>query len=159
MYSDLSLLSTQMTTIVYIIFSNTCRLQYENTSANLSLYVDCGFVFNEKVDHICISLLGRYGERCVPSLRERHTWQAPHLIQVKTFIVNCLFNEYCYAVYNKYNIIACNADILYTQPNRSYLFIDVVRMSETQSKCSRDICTTFFSGQKIGLLSNRHNYV
>ena len=157
MYSDLSVLSTQMTTIVYIISSNTCRLQYENTSANLSLYVDCGFMFNENFDHICISLLGRHGKRCGTILRERHTWQAHHLIQVKTFIVNCLFNEYCYAVYNKYNIIGCNADILYTQPNRSYLFIDVVRMSETQSKCSRDTCKTFFSEQKIGLLSNRHN--
>ena len=144
MYSDLSVLSTQMITIVYIISSNTCRLQYENTSANLSLYVYCGFVFNEKVDHICISLLGRHGKRCVPSLREWHTWQAPHLIQVKSFIVNCLFNEYCYAVYN---IIACNADILYTQPNRSYFFIDVVRMSETQSKCSRDICKLFFRAE------------
>ena len=98
MYSALSVLSSQMTTIVYIISSDTCRLQYENTSANLSLYVDCGFVFNEKFDHICISILGRHGKRCVPSLRERHTWQAPHLIQVKTFIVNCLFNECCYAI-------------------------------------------------------------
>ena len=156
MYSDLSVLSTQMTTTVYIISSNTCRLQCENISANLSLYVDCGFVFNEKVDHICIFRFGRYGERCVPSLRERHTWQALHLIKVKVFIVNCLFNEYCYAVYN---IIACNADILYTQPNRSYLFIDVVCISETQSKCSRDTCKTFFSWQKIGLLSNHQNYV
>ena len=102
MYSDLSVLSTQMTTIVYIISSDACRLQDENTSANLSLYVDCGFVFNEKVDYICISFVCRYGERCVSSLRERHTWQAHHMIQVKAFIVNCLFNEYCYAVYNKY---------------------------------------------------------
>ena len=159
MYSDLSVLSTQMITIVYIISSNTCRLQYENISVNLSVYVDCGFVFNEKFDHISISFVCRYGERCGSSLREWHTWQAHHLIQVKAFIVNCLFNEYCYAVYNKYNIIACNADRLYIQPNMSYFFIDVVRMSETQSKCSRDICKTFFSWQNIGLLSNRHNYV
>ena len=132
MYSDLSVLSTQMTTIVYIISYNTCRLQYENTSANLSLYVYCGFVFNEKVDHICISVLGCDNKRCCSILRERHTRQAHHFIMVKTFTVNSLFKVQCYMyIHNSITRYITHRHILYTQSSRSYIFIDVVCISDT----------------------------